>query len=52
MVRFVNESLTSLEFCLVLSHSDLQRAVTLTLTTVVGTASGNACSHCQCSRLT
>ena len=40
-VQFVNESLLLTEVCLNVSHTNLERDITVTIDTVQGTAQGN-----------
>ena len=40
MIQFVNESLSSIQLCLVLSHSEIQRNISKTIAPEVGSASG------------
>lgn len=41
VIQFVNEELSSTQVCLTLSHTELQRQITVTVSTEEGTASGN-----------
>lgn len=41
VIQFVNEELSSTQVCLILSHTELQREITVTVATEEGTASGN-----------
>lgn len=41
VIQFVSEELSSTQVCLTLSHTELQRELTVTVATEEGTASGN-----------
>ena len=40
MIQFVNESLSSIQLCLFLSHSEIQRNISITIAPGVGSATG------------
>ena len=47
MIQFVSEDLSSKQVCVLLSHTELQREITVTVATEEGTASGNVYSYIQ-----
>ena len=42
MIRFVNESASEIQVCLILSHSNLEREITVTIASEEETATGNS----------
>ena len=41
MIQFIREDLSPKQICVVLSHTDLERDIVVTVSTEEGTASGN-----------